>query len=53
VQGMKSQLTSIANAVGAVSESLDDLRRGVLRRGVPRAVGDIEAQLSVTTDATA
>lgn len=47
VQGMKSRLTSIANAAGAVSESLDDMRRGVLR-----AVTDIETQLQVITDAS-
>jgi hypothetical protein len=47
VQGMKSRLTSIANAAGAVSESLDHMRRGVIR-----AVTDIETQLQVIADAT-
>ena len=48
VQGMKSRLTSISNAAGAVSESLDDMRRGVIR-----AVTDIETKLQVITDASA
>lgn len=47
VQGMKSRLTSIANAAGDVSKSLDAMRAGVLR-----AVGEIETQLQVIADAT-
>ena len=47
VQGAKVRLTSIATAAGEVSKWLDGMRAGVLR-----AVGDIEAQLSVMADAS-
>jgi hypothetical protein len=48
VRRMKTQLTSIRSATGAVSEGLDRLREGVLAR-----ICDIEAELRVVESAAA
>lgn len=47
VQGMKSRLTSISNAAGDVSRTLDMMRMGILR-----SVKDVEAQLDVVDSKT-